>query len=66
MDEVEEVRNQARARIMESQRRVRRTFEKKVAPRHFQAGDLILKRAEARERSWISSTREGSFKILRS
>jgi hypothetical protein len=44
---ITELRDKARVRVMEYQRRVKRAFDRHVAPRHFQAGDLVLRKVEA-------------------
>lgn len=47
LDLVTEAREKARVRTMEYQRRVKRIFDKHVAPRSLQPGYLVLKKVEA-------------------
>jgi hypothetical protein len=44
---VDELREKARIRVSEYQRRVKRAFDKRVSPRDFQPGDLVLKTVES-------------------
>ena len=44
---ITELRDKARVRVMEYQRRVKKAFDRHVAPRHFEAGDLVLRKVEA-------------------
>ncbi|KAJ4818482.1 Pol-polyprotein [Rhynchospora pubera] len=47
LETIYELREEARARMAEYQRKMRKNFDKKVAPKHFQPGDLVLRSVEA-------------------
>ena len=68
LDELEDLRMEARLRIAEFQRRMRSAFNKKIAPRHFQPGDLVLRKVEATGKrvGKLDPTWEGPFKVVRS
>jgi hypothetical protein len=68
MDLVDEAREQTRVRVLEYQRRIKKAFDKRVAPRHFQPGDLVIRKAEAAgkgvkklDRAW-----EGPYRVMHS
>jgi hypothetical protein len=65
---VDEAREQARTRMMEYQRRIRKVFDKHVAPRHFQSGDLMLKKVEAavKQIGNLDPAWEGPFRVVHS
>ncbi|KAJ3698988.1 hypothetical protein LUZ61_002693 [Rhynchospora tenuis] len=47
LEAIYELREEARKKMAEYQRKMRRAFDKKVAPRHFQRGDWVLRSVEA-------------------
>ncbi|XP_078158086.1 uncharacterized protein LOC144553762 [Carex rostrata] len=67
LDLISEVRDKARIRTMEYQRRVKRAFDKHVAPKHFQPGDLVLRKVTVAgqqvgklQRAW-----DGPYRVVR-
>jgi hypothetical protein len=65
---VDEAREQARTRMMEYQRRIRKVFDKHVAPRHFQPSDLMLRKVEAtvKQIGKLDPAWEGPFRVVHS
>ena len=44
---IDEAREEARSRVTEYQRRIKKAFDRHISPRHFQPGDLVLRKLEA-------------------
>ena len=67
LDLVEELRDEARLHMTEYQRQVKKAFDKRVAPRHFQPGDLVLRKVEAtgKNADKLDPAWEGPFEVLR-
>jgi hypothetical protein len=65
---VDEAREQVRTRMTEYQRRILKIFDKHVAPRHFQPGDLVLQKMEAtgKQLGKLDPAWEGPFRIVHS
>ena len=67
LDSVDELREEARLRMTEYQRKVKKAFDKRVAPRHFQRGDLVLRKVEAtgKKVDKLDPAWEGPFEVVR-
>ncbi|KAJ3689619.1 hypothetical protein LUZ61_018783 [Rhynchospora tenuis] len=65
---IHELREEASARQAEYQRRMRKVFDKKVAPKHYQPGDWVLRRAAAAGKhvGKLDPAWDGSFEIVKS
>ncbi|KAJ3701189.1 hypothetical protein LUZ61_004894 [Rhynchospora tenuis] len=68
LEVIHELREEASARQAEYQRKMRRAFDKKVAPRHFQPGDLVLRKAAAAGKhiGKMDPVWDGPFEIVKS
>ncbi|KAJ3698911.1 hypothetical protein LUZ61_002616 [Rhynchospora tenuis] len=68
LEMIHELRKEASARQAEYQRKMRKAFDKKVAPRHFQPGDLVLRRAAAAGKhiGKMDPAWDGPFEIVKS
>ncbi|KAJ3684300.1 hypothetical protein LUZ61_013464 [Rhynchospora tenuis] len=65
---IHELREEASARQTEYQRKMRKVFDKKVAPRHYQPGDWVLRRAAAvgKQIGKLDPAWDGPFEIVKS
>ncbi|KAJ3689590.1 hypothetical protein LUZ61_018754 [Rhynchospora tenuis] len=65
---IHELREEASARQAEYQRRMRKVFDKKVAPKHYQPGDRVLRRAAAAGKhvGKLDPAWDGPFEIVKS
>ncbi|KAJ4793841.1 Pol-polyprotein [Rhynchospora pubera] len=68
LETIYELREEARVKMEEYQRRMRRGFDKKVAPKHFQPGDWVLRKIEAtgKQVGKLDPAWEGPFEIIKS
>ncbi|KAJ4790334.1 Pol-polyprotein [Rhynchospora pubera] len=68
LEAIYELREEARARMAEYQRKMRKNFDKKVAPKHFQPGDWVLRSVEATEKhiGKLDPAWDGPFIVTRS
>ncbi|KAJ3696801.1 hypothetical protein LUZ61_000506 [Rhynchospora tenuis] len=68
LEVIHELREEASARQAEYQRKMRKAFDKKVAPRHFQPGDMVLRRAAAAGKhiGKMDPAWDGPFEIVKS
>lgn len=68
LDIIDETRNEAQFKMAEYQRRIKRAFDKNIAPRHFQPGDLVLRLIEATgaSRKKLDRIWDGPFKVVAS
>lgn len=66
LDMVDEAREEAWVCVIEYQIRVKKTFDKHVAPRHFQPGDLVLRKVEAirKKMAKLDLTWKGPFQVV--
>ncbi|KAJ4813319.1 Pol-polyprotein [Rhynchospora pubera] len=68
LETIYELREEARVKMEEYQRRMRRSFDRKVAPKHFQPGDWVLRKIEAtgKQVGKLDPAWEGPFEIIKS
>jgi hypothetical protein len=68
LDSIEEVRADARIKMTEYKRKMRQAFDRRVAPRQFQPGDLVLRRVEVHNKPIhkLHPIWEGPFRVVRS
>ncbi|KAJ4760216.1 Pol-polyprotein [Rhynchospora pubera] len=68
LETIYELREEARVKMEEYQRRMRRGFDRKVAPKHFQPGDWVLRKIEATgtQVGKLDPVWEGPFEIIKS
>ena len=68
LDIIDETRNEAHFKMTEYQRRIKRAFDKRVAPRHFQPGDLVLRLVEStsQSRKKLDPIWDGPFRVVSS
>ncbi|KAJ1696048.1 hypothetical protein LUZ63_004560 [Rhynchospora breviuscula] len=68
LDTIFELREEARAKLEEYQRKMRKNFDKKVAPKHFQPGDWVLRKVEAtgKQVGKLDPAWEGPFEVVKS
>ena len=63
MDMIEERRAQAQMRVMVYQERVKKYYDKKVIPKVFRKGDLVLKKITPADHTVLGPNWEGPYKI---
>ncbi|KAJ1691406.1 hypothetical protein LUZ63_015561 [Rhynchospora breviuscula] len=68
LDTIFELRDEARAKLEEYQRKMRKNFDRKVAPKHFQPGDWVLRKVEAtcKQVGKLDPAWEGPFEVVKS
>ncbi|KAJ4821053.1 Pol-polyprotein [Rhynchospora pubera] len=68
LETIYELREEARVKMEEYQRRMRKGFDRKVAPKHFQPGDWVLRKIEAtgKQVGKLDPAWEGPFEIIKS
>ncbi|KAJ3687607.1 hypothetical protein LUZ61_016771 [Rhynchospora tenuis] len=68
IETIHELREEASARQAEYQRKMRKVFDKKVAPKHYQPGDWVLRRAAAAGKhiGKLDPAWDGPFEIVKS
>jgi hypothetical protein len=68
LDLADEGREKARIRVMEYQRRIKKAFDRRVAPRHFQPRDLVLRKVEAtgKKMGKLDPAWEGPLRVVQS
>ncbi|KAJ4804794.1 Pol-polyprotein [Rhynchospora pubera] len=68
LETIYELREEARVKMEEYQRRMRRGFDRKVAPKHFQPGDWVLRKIEAtgKQVGKFDPAWEDPFEIIKS
>ena len=68
MDVIDETRAKACLKMTEYQRRIKHAFDKKVAPRHFQPGELVLRSSTAtgKSKKKLDPTWKGPFRVTKS
>ena len=63
LDMIEERRAQAQMRVMVYQERVKKCYDKKVIPKVFKKGDLVLKKITPADHTALGPNWEGPYKI---
>ena len=68
LDELVDLRMRVKLKMVEYQRRMRRAFDAHITPRHFQPGDLVLRKVEAtgKQVGKLDPAWEGPFIVVRS
>jgi hypothetical protein len=71
LEEIDELRTNARLHNIEYKKRVRHAFDKRITPRQFQPGDLVLRKVEATGKkvlNWIlhGKAHVESFNLMKS
>ncbi|KAJ3686766.1 hypothetical protein LUZ61_015930 [Rhynchospora tenuis] len=68
IETIHELREETSTRQAEYQRRMRKVFDKKVAPKHYQPGDWVLRRAAAAGKhvGKLDPAWDGPFEIVKS
>ncbi|KAJ1685137.1 hypothetical protein LUZ63_016527 [Rhynchospora breviuscula] len=68
LDTIFELRDKARTKLEEYQRKMRKNFDRKIAPKHFQPGDWMLRKVEAtgKQVGKLDPAWEGPFEVVKS